>query len=211
MSAAFGRGTTKGPCRRTTPLARWPAFHRLIAERRPPTVFGEQVAGKDGREWLAAVRADLERLGYACGAADMPAAGVGAPHIRQRLWWVADDQSQRRDISFAEDIGTADGKEHPSPDDCTVSGMAAADGWHAGAARLQRSGQHGHRAEDGGIALGVADAECSERDSCNIHSRNSAEGSAGGKHSRSGSRSISKDCRLGHCARSCCLHVVIQI
>ena len=63
----------------------WPAFHRLIAERRPPTVFGEQVAGKDGREWFAAVRADLERLGYACGAADMPAAGVGAPHILSGL------------------------------------------------------------------------------------------------------------------------------
>src|SRR5690606_22641947 len=27
--------------------------------------------------------------GYAVGAADLPAAGVGAPHIRQRLWWVA--------------------------------------------------------------------------------------------------------------------------
>ena len=63
----------------------WPAFHRLIAECRPPTVFGEQVASKDGREWLSAVRADMEHLGYACGGADMPAAGVGAPHIRQRL------------------------------------------------------------------------------------------------------------------------------
>ena len=30
----------------------WPAFHRLISERRPATVFGEQVAGADGREWL---------------------------------------------------------------------------------------------------------------------------------------------------------------
>ena len=67
----------------------WPAFHRLIAECRPATVFGEQVAGKDGREWLAAVRADLEGDGYACGAADLCAAGVGAPHIRQRLYWVA--------------------------------------------------------------------------------------------------------------------------
>ena len=43
----------------------WPAFHRLIAERRPATILGEQVAGKDGREWMAAVRHDLE-------AADMP-------------------------------------------------------------------------------------------------------------------------------------------
>jgi DNA (cytosine-5)-methyltransferase 1 len=68
----------------------WPAFHGLIAECRPPTLFGEQVASKLGREWFSGVRADLESSGYACGAADLCAAGVGAPHIRQRLWWVAD-------------------------------------------------------------------------------------------------------------------------
>jgi DNA (cytosine-5)-methyltransferase 1 len=67
----------------------WPAFHSLIAECRPATVFGEQVASKDGREWFSAVRADLEADGYACGGADLCAAGIGAPHIRQRLWWVA--------------------------------------------------------------------------------------------------------------------------
>ena len=68
----------------------WPAFYRLIAERSPAIVFGEQVASKDGREWLAGVRADLESLGYACGAADLCAAGVGAPQIRQRIYWLAD-------------------------------------------------------------------------------------------------------------------------
>ena len=41
----------------------WPEFARLIAERRPATVFGEQVASADGRAWLAAVRADLEVMG----------------------------------------------------------------------------------------------------------------------------------------------------
>ena len=66
----------------------WPAFQQLIAKCRPPVVFGEQVASKDGREWLSAVRTDLEPVGYACGAADLSAAGVGAPHIRQRLYWV---------------------------------------------------------------------------------------------------------------------------
>jgi DNA (cytosine-5)-methyltransferase 1 len=71
----------------------WPAFHRLVAECRPATVFGEQVASKDGREWLAGVRADLEAVGYAIGGADLCAAGVGAPHIRQRLFWVAQSQS----------------------------------------------------------------------------------------------------------------------
>mgnify|MGYP001577113289 CR=1 FL=1 len=67
----------------------WPAFHRLIAVCRPATLYGEQVASHLGREWLAAVRADLEALGYACGAADLCAAGVGAPHIRQRLYFGA--------------------------------------------------------------------------------------------------------------------------
>lgn len=71
----------------------WPAFYRLIAECQPPTVFGEQVAGPDGREWLAGIRADLEGTGYAVGAADLCAACVGAPHPRQRLYWVANAKS----------------------------------------------------------------------------------------------------------------------
>jgi DNA (cytosine-5)-methyltransferase 1 len=68
----------------------WPAFNHLIAECRPPVVFGEQVASKDGLQWLDLVRTDLEVSQYAVGVADLCAAGVGAPHIRQRLWWVAD-------------------------------------------------------------------------------------------------------------------------
>jgi DNA (cytosine-5)-methyltransferase 1 len=75
----------------------WPEFRRLIAECRPPVVFGEQVASRLGREWLAGVRADLEALGYAVGAADLCAAGVGAPHLRQRLYWVAHTYGAGRD------------------------------------------------------------------------------------------------------------------
>jgi DNA (cytosine-5)-methyltransferase 1 len=67
----------------------WPVFHTLVAQCLPPVLVGEQVASKAGRDWLAAVRADLEALGYAVGAADLCAAGVGAPHIRQRLYWAA--------------------------------------------------------------------------------------------------------------------------
>jgi DNA (cytosine-5)-methyltransferase 1 len=67
----------------------WPAFFHLIRERRPPTVFGEQVAGAAGLAWLDHVCADLELEGYAAAAADLPACSVGAPHVRQRLFWVA--------------------------------------------------------------------------------------------------------------------------
>lgn len=72
----------------------WPEFFRLIAECRPPAVFGEQVASQGGRGWLAGVFADLEGVGYAVAGADLCAAGVGAPHIRQRLWWVGDALGQ---------------------------------------------------------------------------------------------------------------------
>lgn len=75
----------------------WPAFLRLIAERLPPVVFGEQVESQDGRLWLAGVRVDLEKLGYAIGSADLCAAGVSAPNRRQRLYWVADRSGVGRD------------------------------------------------------------------------------------------------------------------
>lgn len=68
----------------------WPVFAGLIRACEPATVFGEQVASKAGREWLAGVFADLEGMGYRRAGADLCAAGVGAPHIRQRLFWVAD-------------------------------------------------------------------------------------------------------------------------
>jgi len=68
----------------------WPDFLRLIAECRPASVFGEQVASPAGRRWLAGVRTDLEGVGYRAGGADLCAAGLAAPHIRQRLYWVAD-------------------------------------------------------------------------------------------------------------------------
>ncbi|RLL71694.1 DNA cytosine methyltransferase [Ochrobactrum soli] len=67
----------------------WPHFHWLIENCRPPVVFGEQVASKDGLGWLDLVQADMEGSGYASGAVDTCAAGFGVPHIRQRLYWVA--------------------------------------------------------------------------------------------------------------------------
>ena len=81
----------------------WPVWRGIIEVCRPPVIFGEQVASAGGREWLSGVRADLEALGYAVGAADMCAASVGAPHIRQRLWWVADAQDADGGRSSEED------------------------------------------------------------------------------------------------------------
>ncbi|WP_263147763.1 DNA cytosine methyltransferase [Pseudomonas sp. RIT-PI-AD] len=74
----------------------WPHFAWLIRERRPSVVFGEQVASKDAGPWVDLVQADLEALEYAFGAVPFPSAGVGAPHIRDRLFWMAHRHVDRR-------------------------------------------------------------------------------------------------------------------
>ena len=105
----------------------WPAFFHLIGERRPVVVLGEQVASQDGLAWLDLVQADMEGAGYAVGAVDTCAAGFGAPHIRQRLYWVghADEGRGRRHagaVSGAEEEarrrvrGVADGAEPAGAD-----------------------------------------------------------------------------------------------
>jgi len=73
----------------------WPILADLIKDGNPPVVFGEQVASKDGREWLSGVRADLEAMEYAVGASDLCSASVSAPNIRQRVFWVADSEGIR--------------------------------------------------------------------------------------------------------------------
>ena len=68
----------------------WPEWFSLIGERRPRSVFGEQVASRLGLAWIDAVHADLEGASYTVGAVDTCSAGFGSPNIRQRLYWMAD-------------------------------------------------------------------------------------------------------------------------
>ena len=113
----------------------WPTFFRLIRECRPASVFGEQIAGVNGIAWLDHVFADLEDEDYAVGAADLPACGAGAPHRRQRLFWVANShrsEQQTRDritqTKRQEDVG------------CLGANGSMADSMHA-----KRRENHVHR------------------------------------------------------------------
>ncbi|TKU06274.1 DNA cytosine methyltransferase [Citrobacter sp. wls828] len=83
----------------------FPTWFRLISECRPDVIFGEQVASKDGLGWLDDVRDQMERSEYAFAGFDLCAAGFGAPHIRQRLFWVADSDSE---------IGNRAGESRPA-------------------------------------------------------------------------------------------------
>jgi len=71
----------------------WPDLFKLIRSCKPPTVMGEQVGRSAGYAWFDGVATDLEAEGYTCGAVDIPACGFNAPHIRNRLYWVADTGS----------------------------------------------------------------------------------------------------------------------
>jgi DNA (cytosine-5)-methyltransferase 1 len=91
----------------------WPVFYELVRRCRPSLVFGEQVASADvigstarrskreagkGPVWFDGISGDLEAAHYAVGAAIIPAGAVGAPHRRQRLFWVGHSESMHREI-----------------------------------------------------------------------------------------------------------------
>ena len=73
----------------------WPHWFRLIRECKPAILFGEQVATAITHRWLDDVANDLEGESYSIGSALLPACAVGAPHKRDRLWFVAYSESQR--------------------------------------------------------------------------------------------------------------------
>lgn len=135
-----------------------PVFVDLVRAGRPPVLFGEQVASSDaigraakpgkqgaGTEpawaWWDDLSLRLEAAGYAAWAAVVPAASVGAPHIRQRLFFGAVD------LRFA------------------AGGLAHGDDTRLGGRREPRRGRAAECvARQGGMAGGLAIADHQRRD-----------------------------------------------
>jgi DNA (cytosine-5)-methyltransferase 1 len=70
----------------------WPEMLRAIREIQPRWVVGENVFGLvnwNGGMVFEEVQADLESEGYEVQPFILPAAGVNAPHRRDRVWFVA--------------------------------------------------------------------------------------------------------------------------
>lgn len=70
-----------------------PQFLELVAECKPDTILGEQVERAITHGWLDDLQSIMEAEGYAVGHCVLGAHSVGAPHIRQRLYWVADSNN----------------------------------------------------------------------------------------------------------------------
>lgn len=77
----------------------WPQMYRAICEISPRWVVAENVRGiltQQGGVVFERVCSDLENAGYECQAFLIPACSVGAPHRRERVWFVA----HRTDAGF---------------------------------------------------------------------------------------------------------------
>jgi DNA (cytosine-5)-methyltransferase 1 len=68
----------------------WPTWFSLIGELQPPVIFGEQVFAPDALLWIDRASEELERHSFAIGSLVLPAVAVGAPHARDRFYFVAD-------------------------------------------------------------------------------------------------------------------------
>ena len=141
----------------------WPAWFNLVSVCRPPVIIGEQVEGPAGRAWLDLVFSDLEGCGYACGAVVFPAAGVGAPHIRHRTYWMAHaarigerPDKPRGNCGDGQQLaGTGPGSYHR--DDGAVGRVADASHRDDGLGNARRRGPGS--ADDGAAGrMGIADS-----------------------------------------------------
>lgn len=82
----------------------WPEMLRGISETKPRVIIGENVSGI--LNWnrgvvFEEVCADLESEGYEVQSLVLPAAGVGAPHRRDRVWIIAYANGQRECAGYS--------------------------------------------------------------------------------------------------------------
>ena len=86
----------------------WPEMLRAIREISPRWVVGENVLGIvnwNGGMVFEQVCADLEAEGYEVQPYVLPACSVGAPHQRQRTWFVAHSSDVRGNATDTQDNG----------------------------------------------------------------------------------------------------------
>jgi len=87
--SAAGKGLGKADERHLLPH-----FLELVKQCRPDVIFGEQVERAIAHGWLDDLQATMEAENYAVGHCVLGAHSIGAAHIRQRLYWVADSYKQ---------------------------------------------------------------------------------------------------------------------
>ena len=124
----------------------WPEMFRIIKEFKPRWIIAENVRGiiniQDGLAFER-VCTDLESEGYEVQPFNIPAAGVGAPHKRERIWFVAHTNSDDgRSRSSSESQKGETRMEHRSSSKRQYEQKSSED-----VAHTERTGPQGYREE----------------------------------------------------------------
>ena len=72
-----------------------PHFLELVGQCNFHTIFGEQVEGAIKHGWLDDLYTEMENQDYTVGSAIIGAHSVNKPHIRKRIYWVANSNGLR--------------------------------------------------------------------------------------------------------------------
>lgn len=136
----------------------WREYARLIGEVRPRFVIVENVAALLGRG-LDVVLGDLAALRYNAWWDCIPAAAIGAPHIRDRLWLVAFAQhpdadgtgSHRATVDQLGETEPADEQVRFARSMGAFLANAARGGWREGNAHTGRSCEGGSAQQGAGF------------------------------------------------------------
>ena len=103
----------------------WPEMLRAIREIQPPWVVGENVRGLtnwNGGMVFDEVQADLEAAGYEVTPFLLPAAGVNAPHRRDRIFFIAYSKGFRNSRGSEEERSTTEGSNRECADQLVQRG-----------------------------------------------------------------------------------------
>jgi DNA (cytosine-5)-methyltransferase 1 len=115
----------------------WPEMFRIIKAFKPRFVIGENVRGivniQEGVVFET-VCTDLESEGYEVQPFNIPAASVGAPHRRERIWIIASLENSRRTLQQGtelrekneDEVGKENANQHQRSSSSSESNVANA-------------------------------------------------------------------------------------
>ena len=128
----------------------FPEMLRAIREIKPRWVVGENVRGLvswNGGLVFDEVQTDLEAEGYEVQPFLLPAAGVNAPHKRDRIWFVAYSNGQRGSGEFRY-VSEENGEISKWNEDSKLSNSSQSNASNANGNGIQRQPAHARTGEE---------------------------------------------------------------
>lgn len=122
----------------------WPSIQRIIGEVEPTLVFCENVP-PHLRCGFDTVVEDMERLGFELAAGVFTAWGCGAPHIRERLFWLGVRRTASTDTNCDSLRWKSGGEVRTGRTKPTISRNVCSDGQTSRSTDAERGGGFGIR------------------------------------------------------------------